>query len=94
MLLPVLPVVPKWWSPLYGEAGVSSRPYPTRTSQNALFPRLRRQLRAQILMYALYIVVLRAVLSSTHEKITIFRGTLKFSKVVGILSHILRINIH
>ena len=34
-------------------------------SKNSLFPRLRRQLRAQIL----YTAVLRAVLSCTHEKI-------------------------
>jgi len=46
------------------------------TSKNALFPRLRRQFRAQILMYELYTPVFRAVLPSTHEKITIFRSTL------------------
>gem|GEM_PF-4753365 len=48
------------------------------TSKNAPFPRLRRQLRAQILMYPVYTAVLRAVLPGTHEKSTIFRGALKF----------------
>jgi hypothetical protein len=43
---------------------------------NAFFPRLLRQLRARILMYFIYTPVLRAVLSCTHEKNTIFRGTL------------------
>ncbi len=44
------------------------------TSNNALFPRLRRQRRARILRYHLYTAVLRAVLPCTHEKITLFRG--------------------
>ncbi len=44
------------------------------TSKNALFPRLRRQLRAPILRYHLYTAVVRAVLPCTHGKITIFRG--------------------
>jgi len=44
------------------------------TSKNALFPRLRRQLRARFLMYPMYTAVLRAVLPCTHKKITIFRG--------------------
>jgi hypothetical protein len=44
------------------------------TSKNALFPQWLRQLRARILMYALYTAVLRAVLSCPYEKITIFRG--------------------
>ncbi len=43
-------------------------------SKNALFPRLRRQLRARILRYHLYTVVVRAVLPRTHEKMTIVRG--------------------
>ncbi len=55
------------------------------TSKNALFPRLRRQLRARILMYHLYTAVLRAVLPCTHEKITIFRGTLNL--FVGPVAH-------
>ena len=65
------------------------------TSINCLFPRLRRQLRAQILMYAIYTpvfgfgflrrstscihAVVRALLPCTHEKIRINRGTLKIS---------------
>ena len=44
------------------------------TSKNALFPRLPRQLRARTLMYCLYSRILRAVLSCTQEKITIFKG--------------------
>ncbi len=47
------------------------------TSENALFPRLRRQRRARILMYDLYTAVARAVLPCTHEKMTIFRGALE-----------------
>ncbi len=46
------------------------------TSKNALFPRLRRQLRAPILMYHLYTAVLRAVLPCIHETMTIFSGPL------------------
>ena len=46
------------------------------TYKNALFPRLRRKPRAQILMYSLYTLVFRAVLSYTPKKITIFKGTL------------------
>jgi len=45
------------------------------TSKNALFSRLQRQSRARILMYCTYTAVLRAVLSCTHKKITIFNGT-------------------
>ena len=60
------------------------------TTENCLCPRLRRQRRAQILMYFTYIAVfgsgvllrstdcihavVRAVLPCTHEKIRIFRG--------------------
>ncbi len=44
------------------------------TSKNALFPRLLRQSRTRNLMYCIYTPVLRAVLSCTHEKITIFKG--------------------
>ncbi len=44
------------------------------TSKNALFPRLRRQLRARILRYHLYTAVARAVLPCTHETMTIFSG--------------------
>ena len=56
------------------------------TSKNALFPRLRCQLRARILMYYMYTAVLRSVLPCTHEKITIFRGVLKLknSKEAGL----------
>ncbi len=46
------------------------------TSNNALFPRLRRQRRARILRYHLYTAVVRAVLPCTHETMTIFRGAL------------------
>ncbi len=46
------------------------------TSNNALFPRLRRQRRAPILMYHLYTAVVRAVLPRTHETMTIVRGAL------------------
>ena len=38
------------------------------TSKNALFPRLLRRVRAQILMYDLYTPVLRAASPRTHEK--------------------------
>ncbi|MFT7675232.1 MAG: hypothetical protein ACI845_003653, partial [Gammaproteobacteria bacterium] len=44
--------------------------------KNALLPRLRRQLRARILMYLMYTAVLRAVLPCTPRKITIFRDAL------------------
>ncbi len=47
------------------------------TFKNALFLRLRRQLRAPILRYHLYTAVVRAVLPCTHETMTIFRGALK-----------------
>ena len=46
------------------------------SSKNALFPRLRRQRRAPILMYDLYTAVARTVLPCTHEKITICRDAL------------------
>ncbi len=42
------------------------------TAKNALFPRLRRRLRAPILWYHLDTAVVRAVLPCTHEKMTIF----------------------
>ncbi|NKC15832.1 MAG: hypothetical protein GKR94_27630 [Gammaproteobacteria bacterium] len=47
------------------------------TSNNALFPQLRRQRRAPILRYHLYTAVVRAVLPCTHETMTIFRGALE-----------------
>ncbi len=49
---------------------------PKDTPKNTLFPRLLRRLRARILMYDLYIAVLRAEPPYTHEKITIFRCAL------------------
>lgn len=52
------------------------------TSKNALFPRWLRQLRARILMYALYTAVLRAVLPCPREKITIFRGVLNYYRAL------------
>ena len=48
------------------------------TSKNALFQRLFRRVRAQILMYGLYTPVFRAASPRFLEKITIFRGTLQF----------------
>jgi len=46
-------------------------------SKNNLFPRLRYQLRARILMYSTYTAVLRAALPCTDEKLRISRGALK-----------------
>lgn len=48
-------------------------------SKNALFPRLLRRVRAQILMYFVYTPVLCADSPRTHGKITIFRDTLKIA---------------
>ena len=48
---------------------------PMGTFKNALFPQLRCQPRARILMYVLYTEVLRSVLPSTCERITIFKDT-------------------
>jgi len=45
------------------------------TSINSLFPQLRRQRRAHILMYVLYTAVLCAALSSTYKKIQITKST-------------------
>jgi len=45
-------------------------------SINRLFPRLRRQRRARILMVYPYTAVLCATHPCTHEKILINRGTL------------------
>ena len=47
------------------------------TSKNAFFPRLLRQRRTRILIYAMYTAVLRAALPCTHAKNAVFRGALK-----------------
>jgi len=44
------------------------------TSINSLFPRLRCQLRAQILMYALYTAFLRAMLPCTYVQDVLYAG--------------------
>ncbi len=49
-------------------------------SINCLFSRLRCRLRAQILMYFLYIAVFRAVLPYTHKKIQINRDAQGFNQ--------------